>query len=283
MLTNHADSAKKALSLRKDIVFHLLVLMMALLGWLCAVAGSGMVMLENAYTQWQLEQKSHISVYINADENRAEVVALVEELSSMKNVRRAYLLGENEVSEILQPYFDGETSFPLPFVIDATVSEKLDREYFNTKVGKYFDEASIDDARDLLSQVSYMLRFTQWIIVAIAVILLVVMAVLVSLTIRAGLRGKQKSLQTMQHIGATDGFLISLVTRQSWIQSLKGWLGGSILAGITVFALLRQWPSLEIYMSHYVWVAVVIIPFILAIVASISAWFTAKQIMRKLA
>lgn len=283
MLKSHADSAKKALSLRKDIVFHLLVLMMALLGWLCAVAGGGMIVLENAYNKWNLEQKSHVSIYVNADENMADVVALVEELSSMKDVKRAYLLGENEVADILQPYFTEGTSFPLPFVIDATVSENLDREYFNTKVNKYFDDASIDDARGLLSQVSYMLRFAQFVTVVISLVLFVVMAVLVSLTIRAGLRGKQQSLQTMQHIGATDGFLVSLVTRQSWLQSLKGWIGGSALASLTIVAVLRSWPMLEAYINHNVWVAVIFIPLVLSFVASISAWVTAKQIMRKLA
>jgi cell division protein FtsX len=282
MVSRHADSAKKALSLKKDIVFRLLVLMMALLGWLCAIAGSSMVMLENAYENWHLEQKSHINIYLDADEDRGSVIALVEELSGMVGVKRAYLLGENEVRDILQPYFKEETSFPLPFVIDATVSDKLDREHFNNKVEKYFENAAVDDARKLLYQVNFILRFIQITAMGVATVLLIVMAVLVSLTIRAGLRGKQDSLQTMQYIGATDEFLVSLVTRQSFIQSLKGWFCGSALAVATMVVFLKYWPFFNEYVDYNVWGAIVLAPFILSFVASLSAWITAKRIVRQL-
>ena len=62
MLKPLAKSAKKALSLKKDSVFKLLVVMTILLGWLSAVGSGGLVGLENLYNKWKLEQSSQISV-----------------------------------------------------------------------------------------------------------------------------------------------------------------------------------------------------------------------------
>ena len=45
-------SAQKALSLGKDAVFRLLVLMMILLGWLSAMGTSALFSLEEVYHQW---------------------------------------------------------------------------------------------------------------------------------------------------------------------------------------------------------------------------------------
>ncbi len=282
MFARHAHSAKKAISLHKDSIFRLLILILSLLGWLCASFIASITMLENAYNSWNLEQKSHISIYLDADENRGKVVNLVEELSSVNNVKRAYLLSEYETADILKPYFSEGVSFPLPFVIDVTVTSQLDREYFNTKVNKYFANASIDDARDLLVKVSSIVRFSQWIILFISGVLLIIVAIIVSLTVSAGLRGKQISLKTMQHIGAQDKFLINLITTQVMQQSLIGWFISSILAGVTLYALLNYWSGLNLYMTNYVWAIIVIVPFLLSIVAVISAKLTAKRMIKSM-
>lgn len=281
-MLRHAKSAKKALSLSKDSVFRLFILILSLLGWLSGSFSAGIVMLENAYSQWNLEQESHINIYLDADSDRLKVVTLTEELSTTAHVERAYLLSEDEVSSTLQPYFEEGASFPLPFVIDVTVGERLDRQYFDTKVNKYFENASIDDARGLLSQVSYSIRFLQWGIMAVAVVLLIVVAVIVSLTVRAGLRGQHESLRTMQHIGATDGFLVSLITRQVWVQSLFGWLGGSALAVATVYAVSHYWPAVGGYISHTVWGTVLVVPLVLCIIAVIASWITSRKMIQKL-
>lgn len=276
-----AKSAKKALSLRKDTVFRLLVVMTVLLGWLSAVGSGGLVSLENLYKSWQLEQSSQISVYLLADTKDADLKKMNRELESLQGVIEVKRLSVEGTKSLLAPYFEGENDFPLPVVLDILVNNTLQRTQFDAKIHKQFPAAEIDDARSLLTKVSKGVRFAQASTFGFALVLFVIMALLVSLTVKAGLRGKQDSLAVLQYVGATDGFITRLIVRQVFLRSLLGWLLASVLACGTLFGMGAAYPQFEQYLSQDVYIGAVLAPLVLVVVAVVAAWITSYNVVQK--
>ena len=281
MLKPVAKSAKKALSLRKDTVFRLLVIMTILLGWLAAVGSGGLVGLENLYKNWQLEQSSQISVYLLADSKKSDIKNMTRKLESVQGVIEVSPLPINSVQTLLEPYFEKENDFPLPIILDVAVNDTLRRDLFDAIVYKFFPEAEIDDARSLLATVSRGVRFAQAATLGFGVILFVIMALLVSLTVKAGLRGKVDSLSVLQYVGATDAFITRLVVRQVLLRSIVGWFFASILASFTLYSMGEFYPQFRQHLSVDVYIGTTFAPFILVVVAVVAAWFTSYSVVQK--
>lgn len=277
MFNPFARSAEKALSLRKDNIFSLLVIMTALLGWLTGLGAASIVGLNNVHEAWQLEKKSNISIYLLAESPESDIKSLSRTLTGMPGVRGLKRVSREDLMALIDPHFENSGHFPLPIVLEVAVSEKLNRENFDAKIIGKFPTAEIDDARTLLSSVGQGVRIAQLVGLALAAIMVLITTMLVSLTIRAGLRGQQKSLFIMQYVGATDGFLTDLVSRQVLDRSLVGWITSSALVLASIALIMLLWPGLGDYVSPWVWVAGVFAPLILPFTAIVVTWVTAQS------
>ncbi|MEC8066466.1 MAG: FtsX-like permease family protein [Pseudomonadota bacterium] len=281
MLKPLAKSAKKALSLKKDSVFKLLVVMTILLGWLSAVGSGGLVGLENLYNKWKLEQSSQISVYLLADSNAGEIQKLSRSLEMVQGVISVKKESKENTKALLAPYFEDEGDFPLPVILDVKVNDTLKRDVFDAKVAQTFPEAEIDDARSLLTTVSKGVRFAQASTIGFALILFTVMALLVSLTVKAGLRGQKDALAVLQYIGATDGFITKLVVRQVLMRSLVGWFVASALGCLTLYVMGEGYPNFKEFLNQDVYVGALLTPVALVIVAVTAAWLTSHSVVQR--
>lgn len=275
-----AASAKKALSLRKDIVFRLMFVMMVLLGWLISIGAGSLIGLENLYSKWQLEQSSRVNIYLMAESSETQVVDMTKQLRAIVGVEDVERMSQKDTLSLLAPYFDEQSHFPLPIILDVTVKSDVNREELDRIVYALFPTAEIDDARYLLESVERGVRLAQTITLFFAVGLLLIMALLVSLTVRAALRGQIGSLSILQYIGATDAFIVSLVSRQVLKQSLLGWVLAVVLGALS-FALAMKWNvALAPYLSWNVWIGVVASPLFLAMLAVILSWFITRKVVR---
>lgn len=280
LFKSHASSAKAALSLKKDSIFKLLLVMTILLGWLFGVGAAAIMGLENIYSSWKLEQKSHISVYINeADPQLASKIG--EKLVKLPNVAEFKILNDDEILELIAPYFNDSTELPLPLVMDVTINGAIDRTAFDKIVNDASQNAVIDDARELLTDIANGVRFVQLLVVALAVIMFSIMAMIVSLTVRAGMASKQSTLAILQYIGATDSFVTTLISRQVMVRSLLGWMVAGSMSVLSVFAFATLWPSLIDFINLKVWLAAGIVPLILPLTAIIVAYLTAGRVVKK--
>lgn len=265
-------AAKKALSLRKDAVFRLLVLMMVLLGWLASMGAAGLAMFESVYSQWQLAQKNHVSIYLMPDSAPEKITRLEESLLTLKGVKRITPLSQEKVRELVAPYIGDRTALPLPKILDVRVTDKVNRLAFEQEVSAIFPKAEIEDARAMLQRVSEGVRFVQIGALAIALVAFVVLAFLVSFTVRSGLKAQQQALNIMQYIGATNKFITSLVLQQVWG---RAFVGGLLAAALSVACiLLLQWlqPGVDAYITPTVWGAAMALPLLLVLVVMLAAY-----------
>ena len=265
-------AAKKALSLRKDAVFRLLVLMMVLLGWLASMGAAGLAMFESVYSQWQLAQKNHVSVYLMPDSPPEDIGKLEEELLSLEGVRETKTLSQESVRQLVAPYIGERTALPLPKILDIRVDAGLNRLAFEQAVYNVFPQAEIEDARDMLGRVAEGVRFVQLGALAIAFVAFVVLAFLVSYTVRSGLQAQQQALNILQYVGATNGFIKKLVMQQVWG---RAFVGGLLAAGLSVGCIfLLRWlqPAVDVYMTSQVWLAALLLPLLLVGVVMLAAY-----------
>jgi len=268
-------SAKKALSLGKDAVFRLLVLMMILLGWLSAMGAAALFSLEEVYHQWQLNQKSHISVYLMPDSTPQQIQTLEEALIIIQGVQDMRPLNQSVVRELVAPYLGYDTTLPMPKILDVKVDPNLDRDVFDARVKELFPLAEVDDARSMLQTVAESVRFVQAGALLAAVAVFLVLASLVALTVRSGLRAQQHALNILQYIGATNAFLKGLILRQVFARAALGMCGAMALSGASLLVLNVFYAPLIPYVTSKVWAAAVGVPMLLMLVVMLAAYWSA--------
>lgn len=276
-----AHSAKKSISLSKDMVFRLLIAMTILLGWLSGV-GTGVVMsLEKVYENWHLEQENQVSIYLLADAEEETVVRLEKDLLNLAGVERVKRQPAEDTQNLIADYFVGADILPTPIVIDVVVAPTVNRENLDAKVYSYFVEAQIDDARDLLARISKVVRLGQVVMILFASIMAVIMILLVSLTVRAGLRGKRQSLAVLQYVGATDAFIVRLVVRQVFWQSLTGWFVSAMLIASVLQSVKLHWADLAPFMTQDVYIYAICTPLLLTLMATLTAWLSSYGVIQR--
>ena len=275
-------SARKALSLEKDVVFRLLVLMMIMLGWLAGMGAAGLLGLQQVYQQWQLTQKSHVSVYLMPDSPPQQIVVLREALQQLPGVGEIQLLDQDSTRSLVQPYLGENSPLPLPKILDVRVDSPFDRTVFDSRVKEIFPLAEVDDARGMLQAVSKGVRFVQSVAVGVGLVVFIVLALLVVLTVRAGLRAKRSAMAVLQYIGATDGFMTTLVTRQVLWRGVAGALGAALLGMLTLLLLQHFQAGLAPYMTVQVWCGTAAVPVLLLGVVYLSAQVVARHTLQEL-
>lgn len=268
-------SAQKALSLGKDAVFRLLVLMMILLGWLSAMGTSALFSLEEVYHQWQLSQKSHISVYLMPDSTPQQIRTLEEALIIIPGVHDLQPLSQSVVRELIAPYLGYDTNLPMPKILDVEVDQSLNRDVFDVRVKELFPMAEVDDARAMLETVAESVRFVQAGAFLAAAAVFMVLASLVALTVRSGLRAQQHALNILQYVGATNAFLKGLILRQVFARAAIGMCGAIIMSAASLAVLNVFYAPLVPYVTSKVWMAAIGAPMLLMLVVMVAAYWSA--------
>lgn len=271
--------ARKALSLQRDGVFRLLVVMTALLGWVVAIGAGGTLLLHGLYGEWKLQRERTVMVYLMPDTPSAEVESLRGQVEDLPGVAGAAMVPQADLTALLAPYLGGgEQALPLPQVIEVRAGTGFDRQLLDPLVKARFPTAEVDDAQPVLAAVARGVRLAQALGIGLALTMVGVMALLVMLTVRAGLRAQRSTLELMQHLGATETLLTRLVAGQVLQRVLLGWA----LAGAGAVAVMLggafAWPQMQPVLTPTVWVALAVAPGLLPLVA----WFTSRRVVRGL-
>ena len=106
------------------------------------------------------------------------------------------------------------------------------------------------------------------------------MALLVALTVTAGLRHQRGTLDVLQYIGSTDVFLSRLVVGQVLARSLVGWVVAAVLATFSIVLVSILWPRLTDVMDLSVLLAAAGAPLVLPGVALFAAAAATRLVLK---
>lgn len=272
---------RAALDLRADGIFNLLVVLTALLGAVLALSAGGGVLLQKIYGAWSLDRQQTIAIYLPADANNDAVEKLVGELRTQAGVGEVKRMQETELRNLLHPYGDVSAGLPLPVVLDVKMDNDASRGAVESAVKAAFGSAELDDARLLLSTVAQGVRWLQGMVVGTAAVMLVLMAVLIVLTVRTGLQARKNTLALLRQMGATDDWLARAVVAQVMGRCMLGWALASAVAVALLLAVAFSWPVVGTYLTWPVWGGLAAAPVLLVAVATLAAWITSLQVLRR--
>lgn len=270
--------ARKALSLERDGVFRLLVVMTALLGWVVALGAGGTLLLHGLYGEWKLQRESTVMVYLMPDTPAVDVEGLKGQLGGLPGVQGVEVVPQADLAALLAPYIGGNPdnpAVPLPQVVEVQTGAGFDRQLLDPVVKERFPTAEVDDAQPVLTAVARGVRLAQVLGIGLALLMVGVMVLLVTLTVRAGLRAQRSTLELLQHLGATGTLLTRLVAGQVLQRVLLGWAlaGAGAVAVMLIGAFV--WPQVQPVLTPVVWVGLALAPGLLPL----AAWFTARRVV----
>jgi cell division transport system permease protein len=272
---------RAALDLRADGIFNLLVVLTALLGAVLALSAGGGVLLQRIYGNWQLDRQQTVAVYLPAEAGSDAVDKLMGELKTQAGVGGVNRVPDAELRTMLHPYGDVSAGLPLPVVLDVKLAPEANRDAVESMVKATFSSAELDDARLLLGTVAQGVRWVQAVVLGTGVVMLALMAMLIVLTVRTGLQARKDTLALLRQMGATDGWLARAVVAQVASRCALGWALASAVAVALLLAVALSWPVVGGYLGWMVWAGLALAPASLTLVATLAAYLTSLQVVRR--
>jgi cell division transport system permease protein len=273
---------RAALSLNKDGIFKLLMLMTALLGWVIALATAGSLMMHEVYSRWQLGTANTLNVYLPADADATTLATLEQTLSQMQHVMRVEIVPPEQVQAVVAPYVGNAAELPLPVVLEVEVDQQHGmQQALSGAVQPLFATAEVDDSGPVLNAVAGGVRVMQSIGLGLAGVMAILMALLVMLTVQVGLRAQSATLHVLLHLGATDARLLREVVAQVLERTMLGWLMAVSAAAAILATSAFVRPELASVIPINVWLGLLVAPLVLPGVAVLVAAAVAGQVLRK--
>lgn len=121
-------TAYKALSLKSDPIFKLLMIMIVLLGWLASLGGASIIGLENLYKQWNLTQKSRVNVYLMAQTEAKSIDDLTQSLLAEDYITGIKHIKDEETAKLLEPFLVNDYKVELPKILELQTTKATDFE-----------------------------------------------------------------------------------------------------------------------------------------------------------
>lgn len=270
----------RALALKREGIFGLLVILTALLGWVVALGAGSAVLLQGVYDDWSLSRQQTVTVYLPPDSEPATVTTLTAALATEPGVAKVARVPDATLKSLLEPYGGLTGDLPVPVVLDVLTARDFDRAVLDQRVRAAFPTAELDDARNLLASVAKGVRLTQLVGLGVAAVMVAIMLGLVVLTVRVGLKSQQATLALLRQLGASDDRLVRLVMTQVGERALYGWCLAAAAAVVALGVLQAWWPAVQPLVGWPVWLAMIAAPGALPLVTVVSAAATARAQLR---
>ena len=270
----------KALNLPRTRLFKLLGVLAALLAFTLAVLAASGGMLQNLYSSWQLARSNTILLYLPADTTAAALQPLTTTLPTLAGVKATRLVPPNELLATLSPALGTLSgTVPLPQVAEVELTPLADRNTILTTLQQTFPLAEIDDQQALLADVANSVRTLQLAAGAGALLLGVILALFMTLTVRAGLLTQRSVVQLLIQLGATDGTLARTLTFQA-VQpvALGTALGTTLAAGALGLATVLH-AGVAAHLGLGSWVLALALPFTMPLLAGLTAYLVAMRLL----
>ncbi|WP_142848990.1 ABC transporter permease [Telmatospirillum sp. J64-1] len=288
------------LPLKDDATSRFLPWLVALMTFLSAVSLAGVFVLGGVIERWDRDVSGTLTVQVapapgNAVDSevrtRERVEAAVRLLRSTPGVLSAHSIDKTRTLQLLEPWL-GDTALlqdlPLPLLIDVTVdpSKRVDLDALSETLKASVPGATLDDHRVWLSRLVNLSRTVEMLALSVVLMIGGVTSATVIYATRTGLAVHQEVINVLHMIGAQDSYIARQFAERAFNLGLAGGLLGLALAapalGMVGWAARRLEGGLlpDLSMPWTGWVMLLVLPWIAALLAMVTARFT---VLRSLA
>lgn len=217
---------------------------------------------------------------------------LVQELGAMPEVLGVEALPRRAVAELLAPWIGDadragtEDALPLPLLIEVRLSAPTAARAVAARLtGR--EGIVVDRSETWLKPLQQLAGMAGLVAGALALIAIGVIVLVTVFATRASLSAQQDTVELLRLIGADETYIARRFQRHAMWQGLAGGLGGVvpglIVIGIGVGAARLESSELLQGLSPMTsgWVAMAILPVIIALVATLTARYTVMGMLRK--
>lgn len=225
------------------------------------------------------------------EEAFAELQAITELLNQQSFVDSYHILDDAEMEVLMTPWL-GDLSqmndLPIPKLIDVKLNKDVpfSLEMFKNEINALAPYAKVDSHRIWLSHLIDIAGGIQKTIFVIITLLILTTAFTVIYTTRSSLLVQENTLDLLQLMGAKDSSIAFGVASNSFVKGFWGALMGMLFAlpivGIVVTLVDSQPDSLfhQGALTHFQWLIVLLLPFVVALLSFATALLTAFRKLR---
>lgn len=289
MLEGRSDFA-----LDRDALGRYLPWLVAFMVYLAVLALTGTLLLNAAAQRWDRNIGATLTVQVPPGDGReadlATVGALLSLLRGMPDVVRAEALPDAQLMRLIEPWVGpvGPGDLPLPRLIDVETKPgvAVDVPALRRRLAQVASGVVVDDHRVWLSRLVGLVRSVEALAFAVLALIAVATVGTVVFTTRTGLAIHREAIEVLHLIGAQDSYVANQFGGRALGLGIKGGLIGLALAVPTVYGIgqvLKRMeggllPEFSLAPEH--WAAIVVLPFVVAAIAMLTARLT---VMRTLA
>lgn len=220
------------LPLRQDASGRFLPWIIALMVYLAALGGVGLIWLGDTLSQWDASVSSALTLQAPADTTQPRLEMALGALRQTKGVISANPLGAEETARLLQPWLGNSVpiaSLPLPHLIDVRIDPLAAIDYgtLRKQLDSIIPNAQLDNNRTWLTGVrEFALRVEGVITAGVLVVTALIVAIIV-FTARIGLAIHRSVIELLHLLGAQDSY----IARQFQVHALSLGLRGGVIGG----------------------------------------------------
>ena len=225
--------------LRRDASGRFLPWIIALMVYLAAMGGVGLIWLGDALNQWNASLASTLTLQIPADTTRPRIDMALGTLRQTKGVVSAQLLQPDQTAKLLQPWLGANVpvaSLPLPHLIDIRIDPHAEIDYatLHGQLDSIVPESQLDDNRSWLGRIrDFALRVEGVIAAGVLVVTALIIAIIV-FAARIGLAIHRSVIELLHLLGAQDSYIARQFQVHALSLGLRGGLIGGAAAALTV-------------------------------------------------
>ena len=241
------------LPFQQDASGRFLPWIIALMVYLAAMGGIGLIWLSDALNQWNASLASSLTLQVPADVSQPRIEMALGALKQTKGVVSARLLQPEETSKLLQPWLGNSVAvatLPLPHLVDIRIDPQATIDYttLRQQLDSIVPNAQLDNNRSWLGTVrDFAVRIEGVITAGVIAVTALIIAIII-FAARIGLAIHRSVIELLHLLGARDAYIARQFQVHALSLGLRGGVIGGAAAALTVMVLGPAGRMLELPM-----------------------------------
>lgn len=228
--------------LRRDASSRFLPWIIALMVYLAAMGGVGLIWLGDTLSQWNASLASAMTLQVPADASQPRIDMALGALRQTKGVISAQPMTPEEIAKLLQPWLGNNVAIanlPLPHLIDIRVDPKAAIDYaaLRGQLESIIPGAQLDDNRSWLGNARDFALRVEGVITAGVMVVTGLIVTIIIFTARIGLAIHRSVIELLHLLGAQDAYIARQFQVHALSLGLRGGAIGAAAAAVTVVIL----------------------------------------------